>query len=354
MAFGWIRADDDDGIGFHHGVERLRAGRFTDGVLQSVTGGGVTYSGARVHVVVAERGTNHFLHQKRLFVGAARRGDAADRVSPVLGLDASELAGCVADRFVPADLLPRLVYRTPDHWRGDTIGMCRVAEGEAPFDAGVPMIRMAVSIGRHAHHLTVLYFRIERTANATICASRRRNAFGPAHRDDGLLGQRDGRTSLDAGAARYALGCQEGLVLAGRHVGFESPPLDGQRKRSLDLVARPHASRTDDAHRGVEVEVGIARVCRQLLVVLAAQSVPRLGEVEVFGHVLKLAVAIGRARHAVERVIGDIKLHHTATELRELRRFGVYLDPVRDESRARSRIPLAAPDPTQTQPASPN
>src|SRR4029453_522777 len=112
-----------------------------------------------------------------------------------------ELAGCVACRFVPADLLPRLVDRTPHHWRGDAVGVRRVSECEPTLDAGVSMVRMAVSIGRHAHHLTVLHFRIERTANATIRASRRRNAFGPAHRDDRLLGQGDGRTRLDAGAA---------------------------------------------------------------------------------------------------------------------------------------------------------
>jgi hypothetical protein len=48
-------------------------------VLQAIAGGRVADAGAGVDVVVAEGGADHLLHDEDLFVGAARRGDAADR-----------------------------------------------------------------------------------------------------------------------------------------------------------------------------------------------------------------------------------------------------------------------------------
>jgi len=57
---------------------------------------------AGVDVVVAERRANQLLDEERLFVRAARRGDAADGVAAVLRLDAPELAGGVTDSPFPS------------------------------------------------------------------------------------------------------------------------------------------------------------------------------------------------------------------------------------------------------------
>ena len=70
----------------------------------------------------------------------------------------------------------------------------------------------------------------------------------------------------------------------------------------------------------------------------AVQPVARLGDVELFGHVLQLAVAVGGARHAVERMIGDVELHDAAPELRSASGSRCDLDAVGDERRARRRI----------------
>src|SRR5262249_28565026 len=121
VTFGRVRADDDDDVGLHHRIEVLRAGRLADGVLQAVPGRRVAHASAGVDVIVAERRADHLLNQERLLVRAPRRGDAADRVSPVLRLDALELARCVVDRLVPAHLLPWLVDRLADHRRGDAV-----------------------------------------------------------------------------------------------------------------------------------------------------------------------------------------------------------------------------------------
>ena len=83
MTFGGIRADQHDHIGLHHRVELLRAGGFAQRVLQAVTGRRVTHARAGIDVVVAEGRAHQLLHQERLFVGAARRRDAAHRIPAV-------------------------------------------------------------------------------------------------------------------------------------------------------------------------------------------------------------------------------------------------------------------------------
>ena len=115
VAVGRVRADHHDHVGLLDRVEGLRAGRFAERLLQAVAGGRMAHARAGVDVVVAERRAHQLLHQVGFFVGAARRGDAADRVAAVLGLDALELAGGVGDRLVPAHFLPRVGDLLADH-----------------------------------------------------------------------------------------------------------------------------------------------------------------------------------------------------------------------------------------------
>ena len=81
MTLGRIRADEHDHIGLHDGHERLRAGRLAQRVLQAVAGRRMAHARAGIDVVVAERRAHQLLHEIRLFVRAARRGDAADRIA---------------------------------------------------------------------------------------------------------------------------------------------------------------------------------------------------------------------------------------------------------------------------------
>ena len=88
MGVGRIGADDHHDVGLLDRVEILRAGRGAEGRAQAVAGRRMADAGAGIDIVVAEAGADQLLHQKGLFIGAARRGDAADRVAAVF------LPGC--------------------------------------------------------------------------------------------------------------------------------------------------------------------------------------------------------------------------------------------------------------------
>jgi hypothetical protein len=70
------------------GVEVLRACRRPVSLAQAIAGRRMAHARAGIDVVVAESCTDQLLHQERLFIGAARRRNAADGILAVLGLDA--------------------------------------------------------------------------------------------------------------------------------------------------------------------------------------------------------------------------------------------------------------------------
>ena len=51
--------------------------------------------------------------------------------------------------------------------------------------------------------------------------------------------------------------------------------------------------------------------------VLAVIAVAHLAQADRAGHVLQFAVAVGGAGQAVERMVGDVELHHAAAQLRQ-------------------------------------
>ena len=170
---------------------------------------------AGVDIVVAEAGADQLLDEIGLFIGAARRGDAADRALAIFGLDALELRGGVVDRLVPGDLAPGIADLGADHRLQDAVAMRRVAPGEAALDAGMAMIGLAVLIGNHADELFAAHLRLEGAADAAIGAGRDRRMFGLADRDHRFFGERRGRAGLNAGAAGHAFRLDEGFVLPG-------------------------------------------------------------------------------------------------------------------------------------------
>src|SRR5690348_5604587 len=141
-----------------------------------------------------------------------------------------------------------------------------VAPGEAPFDAGMTVVCAAVAVGRHAYDLGVgalaAHLRREAAADAAVSAGGLLGALRRSESDQRFLGERRGRTGFHARAAGNALRLEEGLVLAGRHLGGEAAALDGEREGALGLIARAHAARADDAEIRVEREIGIALVLR--------------------------------------------------------------------------------------------
>ena len=144
MRVGGIRADDHDDVGGFDGVEILRARGGAERGLHAIARGRMADARAGVDVVVAERGADHFLHEVGFFVRAARRGDSADRIASVLGLDALEFAGGVVDGFFPTDFAPRIGEFGADHGLEDAIFVRGVAPREAALHAGVAVIGLAV------------------------------------------------------------------------------------------------------------------------------------------------------------------------------------------------------------------
>src|SRR5262249_52657964 len=160
-------------------------------------------------------GAHQLLHQVGLFVGAARGGDAADRVAAVLRLDALELGRGVVGGLVPGHFLPGIADLLADHRLRDAVAVRGIAPGETALHAGVAVIRLAVLVRHHAHHAFALHLGAERAADAAVGAGGDDAVLGLPPVDDRLFLQRGGRAGLHAGAAGDALGAEEGLVRAG-------------------------------------------------------------------------------------------------------------------------------------------
>src|SRR6185295_2676103 len=198
----------------------------------------------------------------------------------------------------------------------DPVAVGGVAPGEAPLDATVPVVRLAVLVRYHAHHFFAAHLRLERAADAAIGAGRDHRVLGLADLDDLLLDQRRRRAGLNAGAAAHAFGIHEGQV-AGGHAAAETTALDGQRDGALHFVTRAHATRADDALRRIVLEIRIRRVLHVVDVVLAFVAVTHFAQADGAGHVLKLAVAVRGAGQTVERMVADVQLHHAAADAGE-------------------------------------
>src|SRR5262249_19150666 len=96
---------------------------------------------------------------------------------------------------------------------------------------------------------------------------------------------------------------EERLILAGRHLGLEAAALNGEGKRALDLVARPHAARTDDAQIRVESEVRVTLILWPALVTLAV-SVRARPDPERLRHGAQLRARLHRGRLAFDWIVG--------------------------------------------------
>ncbi len=211
MRVGRVGADHDDHVGLLDRDEILRAGGGAEGRLQAVAGRRVADPGAGVDIVVAEGGAHQLLDEVCLLVGAARGGDAADRVAAVFCLDALELGSGVGNRLVPRHLAPGVGDLVADHRLGDAILVGGVAPGEAALDAGMALVRLAALVGHHAHDRVAPHLRLEGAADAAIGAGRDHRMLRLADLDQRLLRKRRGRAGLHAGAAGDAFRREETL-----------------------------------------------------------------------------------------------------------------------------------------------
>ncbi|MPL67273.1 hypothetical protein SDC9_12964 [bioreactor metagenome] len=265
-----------------------------------------------------------------------------------------------AQRLVPADLAPGVGDALAHHRFQDPVAVRGIAPGEAALDAGMAAVRLAALPGHHSHQLLAAHLGLEGAADAAIGAGGDDRPFRRADLLDRFLDQRRGRAGLHAGAAADAVGGQE-IGRGGRDPGIEAAPLDGQREGALHLLAGPHAAHADDALRRVIAEIGVRDVLRDVarvrlairahLEMVLAPGIAHLAQADGTGHVLQLAIAVRGAGQAVERVVGDVKLHHPAAQLCQLRGLGVNLHPLAHRRGAGGRRAAHAVDLDHAQPA---
>ena len=85
--------------------------------------------------------------------------------------------------------------------------------------------------------------------------------------------------------------------------------------------------------------------------VLARGAVAHIAQARHTGHVLQFAVAVGAAGQAVQRVVGDVELHHALADVLQLGRLRVHDHAGLGGRGARGRVALAAFDFHQAQAA---
>ena len=212
------------------------------------------------------------------------------------------------------------------------------------------MVGAAVLVGHHAHDLRAFHLGLERAAHAAVGARGDLAVIGLAVVDDRLLHQRGGGTGLHAGTARDAFGRQEVGRARGDH-GSEAAAVDRQGESALHFLARAHAARADDALGRIEGEVRVGGVLLRAQMIGAVVAIAHVAQPHDAGHLLQLAVAVRRAGEAVERVVGDVELHHAAAQLRELARLRPHLHAGLHERGAGGGVALAALDLHQAQAA---
>jgi len=343
-------------------VEVLRAGRSAEGLVETVAGRRVTDARAGVDVIVAKAGANKLLNQIAFFIGAARRGDAADRTATVFRLDFLEALCGKGDRLLPRCNAPRVRNLLADHRIEHAVAVVGVAIGEAALDAAVAVIGLAVLPGDHAHDFLAAHLGLEGAADAAIGASGDGRMFGLADLDDRILDQRRRGAGLNASAAGDAFRLHIALAHPRRDAAVEAAPLDRQRECALHLGTGAHAAVADDALRGVVGEIRVRLVLGQPFgvrlalvagenVVLAVVTISHFAQTDRARHFLQLTIAVGRAGQAVERMVGDVKLHDPAPDGMQPRRRGFHGNSRRDRRRAGGGKAVAALDLDEAQAA---
>ena len=201
--------------------------------------------------------------------------------------------------------------------------MAGIAKGKPALDAGMAAIGLAILIGHHTHHVFAAHLGLKAATDAAIGAGGDQGMLGQADLDHRFFAQGRGRAGLDTGAARHAFGVHKGLVHARRHLGLKAPALNRQGKCALDLVAGPNAARTGNAFGWIKGEIGIGGIGLGAQMVLALITIAHIAQANLARRILQFAVAIGRAGQAIERMVGNIKLHHPLAQGTQERGLGL-------------------------------
>ncbi len=282
---------------------------------------------AGIRVVVHEHGAGQLLHEVGLFVRAAAGGDDAYRLTAVFRLDALHPVGGKRHRLGPGHLATRIGDRVPDHRLQDAVLVRGIAIGKAALDAGMAPVGLAVLVRGHADQFIPPHFRLEAAAHPAIGAGGDDAAVGRADLDHRLFLQGRGRAGLHAGAATDAIAGQRVVGLGAKgHAAVKAAAFERQGEGALHLLTRPHAAAADDAFRRIVGEIGVAVILWQPLGIGLATGVvglemrldrfiAHIAQANGTRHVLQFAIAVRRTGQAVQRMVGDVQLHHAAPQL---------------------------------------
>ena len=259
----------------------------------------------------------------------------------MLGLDAAKRARRVHQGFFPAHLAPRVGDLLAHHGGGDAVFVRGVAPGKTAFHTRMAFVGLAVFPGHHADDFAALHLRLEAAAHAAVGAGGGHAVLGLAQHDDFFLFERGRGAGLHAGAAAHAVRLHETAALPRRDARFKAAPGDGQRKSALGLFTRAHAAVAHNALGRVVGEIGVRLVFFVVEVIGALKPVAHVAQAHHTGLGLQLAVAVGGAGQAVERVVRDIQLHHALAQVLQLGRLGAYLHAGLGRGSARGRVALA-------------
>src|SRR5690606_37435617 len=226
--------------------------------------------------------------------------------------------------LLPGHFLPGVGDLLANHGVQDSILVRGVTPGETTFHAGVATIGLAVFPGRHANDLVALHFGLEATTHAAVSAGGDDGVFGLTQVDYRFLHQRRRGAGLDAGTAGDAVTAQKIIILAGSDARLKAALVYGQRESALYFLTGTYAAIADNAFAGVIGKVRIGVVGGVVQMVGAVKAVAHAAQAYDAGHVLQLAIAVGRTGQAVQRVIGDVQLHHVAAQLVQGVVFGLH------------------------------
>ena len=122
----------------------------------------------------------------------------------------------------------------------------------------------------------------------------------------------------------------------------------------MGFFASTHTAVAHNAFAGVVGEIGVGLVFLGVAVVGTgglAHAVAHIAQSCDTGHVLQLTVAVGAAGQAIQRMVGDVQLHHAFAQVLQFRCLGMHHHASFGGCGARGRETFAAIDFHQTQTA---
>ena len=207
-----------------------------------------------------------------------------------------------SDGLRPLYFTPLTVGGFPNHGARNAVRVCGITPGETSLHTRVSRIGATLLIGNHTDQLIATQLRDEGTTHTAVGTGRFDFTRRYTQVDNLLFLKRCRRAGLNTGATGHALTIQKGIFLAGRYLRFKTPCGDGQSKRTLNLGTGAHAATTHDALASVKTKVRVGIIFTSIEMIRTL-FVAHRAQPNHTRHVLKLAVTIGRASQAIERVV---------------------------------------------------